>query len=540
MLQTASRFYDESCMRRIGASLLLGVVLALGARIAAAACTAPIALADVSQPTTVVGDDVPCTEQGLATAIAAGGVVTFACGPGPVTIPITSPKAVTQDTVIDGGGLVTLDGGNTARILSVPSSFELGTPRLTVQRLHFTRGNSSGVAGDDTARGGGAIWVRGGSLRVVACEFTDNRGPATGQDVAGGAIYSVGVGDVTVVGSSFTGNQASSGGAIGVLFADLTLVDTAIADNAATGSGGNPGNGGNGGGLYSDGNDQAQSLCGVLLVGNRANAYGGGMFRVSNDGVGPIAIRETSVLSNQIPDSATSMAGGMYLQGVQIALRDSTIAWNEARAAGGLFLGPNGTTIDAVNVTIAENTARSSLAGGVAISGGVTGSIRHATIARNAAPGPAAFAGATTGGNAVVLANSIVDGSIAGNAWNPISCLAPFVEGGGNLQWPVLRASGQSDVPGALCSPAITTADSQLGPLADHGGPTLTIAPSATSPALVPRSGCPDADQRGWPRTAGACTAGAVELLPEPGRALAAAVACAVLGWRRRVSSAGS
>jgi hypothetical protein len=523
-------------MRSLASAFAIAILL--GARIAAAACAAPIGLADASQPTTVVGDDVPCTEQGLATAIAAGGVVTFACGPGPVTIPITSPKSVTQDTVIDGGGLVTLDGGHTSRILAVPSSFELGTPRLTVQGLRFTRGDSSGVGGDDTARGGGAIWVRGGSLRVVACDFVDNRGPATGQDVAGGAIYSVGVGEVTIVASSFTGNQASNGGAIGVLFADLSLVDTTIADNAATGSGGNPGNGGNGGGVYSDGNDQAQALCGVDLVGNRANAFGGGMFRVSNNGVGPMAIDQTSVLSNQIPDQATSMAGGMYLQGVQIALRDSTIAWNEARSAGGLFLGPNGTSIDATNVTIAENTALSSLAGGVAISTGVTGAIRNATVARNAAPGPVAFAGATTGGTAVVLANSIVDGSIAGNAWNPISCLASFVEGGGNLQWPVLRASGQSDVPGALCSASITTADSQLGPLADNGGPTLTISPAPSSPALVPRGGCPEADQRGLPRDPGACTAGAVELLPEPARALAAAGAVAAVAWIRRVRPA--
>jgi hypothetical protein len=537
-LQTNARSHDDSGMHPLAASLAIAIVAS--ARIAAAVCSAPIGLADVSQPTTVVGDDVPCTEQGLATAIAAGGVVTFACGAGPVTIPITSPKAVTQDVVIDGGGLVTLDGGHASRILSVPSSFELGTPRLTVQRLHFTRGNSSGVAGGDTARGGGAIWVLGGTLEVVACEFTDNRGPTTGQDVAGGAIYNVGSGSVTVVDSSFTGNQASSGGAIGVLFADLTLVDTVIADNAATGSGGNPGDGGNGGGIYSDGNDQVQSLCGVDLVGNRANAYGGGMFRVSNNGVGPMEIRETNVLSNEIPDSATSMAGGMYLQGVQIELRDSTLAWNEARAAGGLFLGPNGTTIDAINVTVAENTALASLAGGVAISGGVTGAIRHATIARNAAPGPVAFAGATTGGNAVVLANSIVDGSIAGNAWNPISCLSPFLEGGGNLQWPILRASGQSDAPGSLCSASIATADSQLGALQDNGGPTLTIAPAPTSPALVPRSGCPDADQRGWPRITDACTAGAVELLPEPDGLLATSAALAALALRRRLSSGGS
>ncbi|MCL4686121.1 hypothetical protein KJ059_15375 [Myxococcota bacterium] len=516
------------------AASLLGIGLVLIAHAAHAACPAPIGLADVSQPTTVVGVDVPCTEQGLAAALTTGGVVTFACGPGPVTLPITSAKAITQDTVLDGGGLVTLDGGHESRILSVPSSFELGTPRLTVQRIRFVRGNSSAVSGEDTARGGGAIWVRGGSLRVVATEFVDNRGPATGQDVAGGAIYSAGTGEVTIVASLFTGNQASNGGAIGVLFADLTLVDTMLADNAATGSGGNPGQGGNGGGIYSDGNDQIQSLCGVSLVGNHANAFGGGMFRVSNNGVGPLSILETSVLSNRIPDQATSMAGGMYLQGVQIQIQDSTIAWNEARSAGGLFLGPNGTTIEATNVTIAENTALSSLAGGLAISAGVTGVIRHATIARNAAPGPVAFAAATTGGGSVVLANSIVDGHVAGNAWNPISCLSPLVEGGGNLQWPILRASGQSDAPDALCSAAITTADSELGALQDNGGPTLTIEPAATSPASIPRGGCPDTDQRGRRRDTEACTAGAVEKLPEPTSTLAATALVATLAWRRR------
>jgi hypothetical protein len=513
---------------------LLGIALLLAAHAADSACPAPIGLADVSRPTTVVGADVPCTEQGFAAAIAAGGVITFACGPDPLTLPITSPKAVFRDTVIDGGGLVTLDGGHTSRILSVPSSFELGTPRLTVQRLRFVRGNSSAVSGDDTARGGGAIWVRGGSLRVVAAEFVDNRAPATGQDVAGGALYSVGTGEVTIVASSFAGNQASNGGAIGVLFADLRLVDTTITDNAATGSGGNPGDGGNGGGIYSDGNDQTQSLCGVRLVGNRARAFGGGMFRVSNNGSGPLSIVETSVLSNGIPDQPISMAGGLYLQGVQILLHDSTVAWNEARSAGGLFLGPNGTTIDATNVTIAENTALSSLAGGLAISSGVTGTIRHATIARNAAPGPVAFAGATTGGGSVVLANSILDGNIAGNAWNPISCRSPFSEGGGNLQWPILRASGQSDAPDALCSAAISTADSQLGALQDNGGPTLTIEPAATSPASIPRRGCPETDQRGRRRNTEACTAGAVERLPEPARTLAAAAAFAALGWHSR------
>jgi len=523
-------------MRAATRTIFLSALLALAPIRTDAACVAPIDLADVSAPTTVVGNGTPasCTEVALAAAIAAGGVVTFACGPNPVTIPITSAKAVNEDTVVDGGGRVTLDGGHASRIFTVPSSFERGWPLLTVQRISFVRGSSVAVGGDDTERGGGAIWVRGGSLRVVDASFSDNRAPATGQDVAGGAIYAVGVGSVEIVRSSFVANTASSGGAIGVLFADLSITDTEISGNDATGTGGNPGNGGNGGGLYSDGNDQVQSLCRVALVGNHANVHGGGMFRVSNNGVGPMAIDESEILSNTTLDVSPASAGGMYLQGVQIALADSTVAWNQARFAAGFFIGPNGTTMDFVNATIAENTALSGLAGGMAISGGVTGSIRNATIARNAAPGPVAFAGATTGGGAVVLANSIVDGSVAGNAWNPISCLAPFVEGGGNLQWPIQRASGQSDFPGSLCSASVAMADSQLGALQDNGGPTLTIAPAPTSPALAPRSGCPDFDQRGLPRYPDACTAGAVELLPESSSAMAAGIALvAVLSCAR-------
>jgi hypothetical protein len=488
-------------------------------------------LVDTSNPDVVVGTGTPasCNETALANALAVGGVITFDCGAAPVSIPISSAKPVTHDTVLDGEGLVTLDGGGTTRILSVPSSFELGTPTLTVQRLTFTRGSSVGVAGDDTERSGGAIWVRGGSLHVVACSFTDNHAPATGQDVAGGAIYDVGSGDVTIVGSTFIGNGASNGGAIGILHADLTIAGTTIAENAATGSGGNPGNGGNGGGVYIDGVSQTVSLDGVQLEDNAANAYGGGLFRVSNDGVGVMAIDHSSVLGNTIPDQSPSMAGGLYLQGVQIDMNDTTIAWNQARSAGGVFVGPGGTTLQMTNVTLAENTALSSLAGGIAISSGVTGEIRNATIARNAAPGAVAFAGATTGGAQVVLRNTIVADSVAGNAYNPISCLATFLEGDGNLQWPVARAGGGSDVPGALCSASVDVIDAKLGALRNNGGPTLTIRPAADSPAIAVGASCPERDQRGTIRPVGTCTAGAVEPVPEAGATLMQSAAFALL-----------
>jgi hypothetical protein len=62
-----------------------------------------------------------CTEAALRAAIASRDVVTFNCGADPVTIAVSSPIAVPTDrnTVIDGGGKVTLDGGGVTRILSL-------------------------------------------------------------------------------------------------------------------------------------------------------------------------------------------------------------------------------------------------------------------------------------------------------------------------------------------------------------------------------------------------------------------------------------
>jgi hypothetical protein len=221
---------------------------------------------------------------------------------------------------------------------------------------------------------------------------------------------------------------------------------------------------------------------------------------------------------------------------VQIELTRSTIARNRARSAGGLFAGPNGTTLTMRNATVAENVALSSLAGGMAISSGVTGSIRNVTFARNEAPGPVAFAAATTGGQGVTLHNTIVDGHVAGNGWNPISCLHAFQEGGGNLQWPVARAGGGSDDPDALCSPAVQVADAQLGPLLEDASGMPTIAPGPASPALGNGSDCPPTDQLGRPRAPGSCDAGAIEApAPAAGAAGGAAViALATLRAARR------
>src|SRR5262245_43408941 len=69
----------------------------------------------------VVGDGTPtsCTERALDAALAGGGLVTFNCGAGPVTIAVTSQKTIGVDTTIEGGGLVVIAGSQATRVFAV-------------------------------------------------------------------------------------------------------------------------------------------------------------------------------------------------------------------------------------------------------------------------------------------------------------------------------------------------------------------------------------------------------------------------------------
>ncbi|MCD6499694.1 MAG: hypothetical protein J7M25_15490 [Deltaproteobacteria bacterium] len=476
-------------------------------------CEPDFGAADVSQPDHVVGDGsaTSCTEAALRSAVSAGGVITFDCGSAPITITVTSQLEVTADTVIDGGDLVTLSGNSATRILAIPSSFELASPTLTVQHLtlidgHSIRGN------DDTDSGGGAIWSRGGNIVIVGCTFRNNSAPETGQDLAGGAIYNVGSGRVAITDSLFENNHASDGGAIGVLHADLAIYNTIITGNRATGTGGNPGNGGDGGGIYSDGTSQDESLCAVVLTNNQANKAGGGMFRVSNDNVGTMTFDRCTISDNSCPPSGDekTQGGGLFLMGLNIDIRSTTISGNSASGSGGMFISRQ-TTLNMTNCTVANNTALTSLAGGLFMSADIQGTILNCTFSGNEAPGEVAFAGATVGGPNVVLKNSVMAYSVAGNGWNPITCRDEMHDGGGNIQWPVERSGGGSDDPDALCAAGALIQDPKLGDLADNGGPNETMMPASDSPAIGLGQDCPAKDQRGQSRQA-ACTAGSIEI----------------------------
>ncbi len=342
---------------KIGQLLLPGLSVLLSSGAALADCTVPISPADISNPTTVVGNGTPdsCTEDAFTKAIASAGIITFNCGPSPYNLTVTSEKTITQDTVIDGynpiynANLITLSGGNKTRILHVkgPAGFMDQTPVVKIQNLTFINGQTN----DGDTVGGAAIYRDAGTLNVIDSKFFNNVGPLTGQDSAGGAIFSVGVGATTIVGSDFESNQASNGGAIGTLFGNMIIVNTQVSGNKATGHGGNPGNGGNGGGIYIDGIQDTVSLCGVQVNKNQANKFGGGLIRVTYTG-GTTTIDQSTFQGNSIIEDG--FAAGLYLQGTNVTLTNSTVINDQAPAIPSLknlvvFSGTLSTNNDTIN-----------------------------------------------------------------------------------------------------------------------------------------------------------------------------------------------
>ena len=502
----------------------------------ASTCPAPLMAADSSHPTTVVGQGSAsgCTEAALRAAVTQGGVVTFDCG-GPVTIPIAAEIEVPtdRDTVIDGGGTVTLDGGGATRILNFPGQDYRGMyggPQhtLTVQRISMAHARATGTTMfpastppcsqgyEDGA--GGAIWMTSGILHVIDATFRGDQAEDTGPDVAGGAIYSTGSTDTTIVGSTFDGNSASNGGAVGSLNTDLTLVNDTFSQNQALGQGANStngtcpvvngqretGSGGNGGAVSIDGGDDGTlTVCGCTFSGNTCHAIGGAIFRTPDQAKQTSNIDRTTFDGNSCSGTydgkPTGQAGAMYFHNSHVVLTNSTVSNNSAPGSGGFF--GDSTDLDATNTTFAANLATTGVGGAIA----ATGTLTNCTFSGNQAHGTmyAAFAAALFGGPWTVH-NTIFDGNTDNDNSGSEACSSGTSNTGDHdLQWPM----GGLDTP---CVPGITFADAMLGPLGNHGGTTSTLVPAAASSIIQTGAACPATDQTGRARAA-PCTLGAVE-----------------------------
>ncbi|MEV6813410.1 hypothetical protein [Micromonospora sp. NPDC051296] len=312
-----------------------------------AAVPAEARAVDTSKPTRTVGTGTPasCTSNAVVRAVAAGGIITFDCGPDPVTIQMTATAKVRNangpKVVLDGGGKVTLSGQGKRRILYMNTCDALqgwttshcndqDHPQLTVQNLTFADGDATGQRTE--GGGGGAIFVRGGRFKVVNSHFAGNRCDRTGPDLGGAAIRVLDQHNdqpVYVVNSTFTGGSCANGGALSSIGVSWVVLNSVLRDNEAVGNGANPARsgtpgGGSGGAIYCDGDKFSVRIAGTIIEGNDAKEGGGAIFFVSNNRTGTLRI-ESSTLRRNPSHGFETYPGIFYLGSGTPAFTSSTI-----------------------------------------------------------------------------------------------------------------------------------------------------------------------------------------------------------------------
>jgi hypothetical protein len=285
---------------------------------------------DTRHPDRVIGKGSPasCTSAAVVKAVAAGGTITFDCGPKPVTIVMSSTAVVIKTrhlVVLDGGGLVTLSGGGKRRILfsdtcagawSTSNCTDQPYPQIVVQNITFRDGFDDTPQGTCTdnkpecwyggADGGGAIYAQGGQFKVVNSRFIDNRCHADGPDLGGGAIRVLNQFEnrpVYITGSTFRGGQCSNGGALSSISVSWVVTNSLFAGNSAIGWGANPAQagtpgGGSGGAIYMDGKDDDILIAGTVMERNTAREGGGAVFDVVDIGDGALTFNRSRLHSN--------------------------------------------------------------------------------------------------------------------------------------------------------------------------------------------------------------------------------------------------
>jgi hypothetical protein len=492
-----------------------------------------------------------CTEAALRAAIAGGGTATFACDG---TIVLANTISITTNTVLDGTGhQITISGGGNLRVFYVGVNATLGLVNLT-------------VANGFSANGGGAIFNTG-SLNANNCQFVHNMAvgcsgtDAIYRDLArpglsgyGGAIYNSG--NAVITRSSFMSNSVaggsggsggpphsgvgpstsggSGGGACGGAIynaGSLTLQDSTLAANSANGgTGGHGGTGINGNYSYTDGqsggaggpggsaygatifNAGTANIVSVTVVSNRASGgmggaggSGGGPYGSGsrggdggNGGIGGSAyaaifntatanLANVTVVSNRASGGGGGRGGQGGESGTQIipGFPPGASGGNGGNGGDGISVlyGVSSLT----NCTVALNIAFAGLGGSGGLGGRVPG-------APNGTSGTGGVSGTAVGGVKLVSGVS-ANTLLAGNS--PSNCSGTITDAGHNLS---------SDASCAFTAAgSMNNTDPKLGPLADNGGPTLTMALLPGSPAIDAGSavGTPATDQRGVPRPQG-------------------------------------
>lgn len=154
----------------------------------------------------------PCTEAGLTSALAAGGLATFSCA-APTTIVVSATRNMATGTELDGGGRLIISGGD----VRVPLNVAAGVT-AQIRNVVIERGRTDAY--------GGCLAVSG-NLTV-----TDSTIRSCYAGIGGSGAWVGGGGQLRIDRSTLSGN---SGGVEGVIatHGTLTLTNTTISDNTS-------------------------------------------------------------------------------------------------------------------------------------------------------------------------------------------------------------------------------------------------------------------------------------------------------------------
>jgi hypothetical protein len=224
-------------------------------------------------------------------------------------------------------------------------------------------------------------------------------------------------------------------------------------------------------------------------------------------GAGVVAYTGTATIVRSTLHRNMGSAGG-GVAAINVVIDQSTLVGNGATNGGGAW---SDQWMIVTNSTITGNEA--SVSGGGVYAGLDAIDLAHATVVANIAPVGANLDLDSASG--LTSFASILAAPLGGGSSCQLALGANIATAGGNISSDTSCGFGPDDLTGT---------DPELGALADNGGPTLTMLPVSSGPA-VDRADCAGpfvVDQRDVARPQGSrCDAGAVELeaaaIDEPG-----------------------
>ena len=301
---------------------------------------------------------------------------------------------------------------------------------------------------------------------------------------------------LTISNCSIENSTANYGGAIdNASTGTMTISGSGIYDNHALDLGG---------GIRNLG---TMSVSGSNVGNNLANADGGGIDNQGRLNVSTSTFSQNTTYGDGGGIYMPSGSGNATLTGCTLSNNRATVGqsdpWGGTVYGGGGLYVSSYTTATLTNCTLASNTAQYGYGGGIDVVSNGRASLLNCTLALNSAGnggGVASNAAYTLGLTNTIVAENLATTNIGPDIYGVVTMADHNLLGNGAGEMGVSNGVNGNIVGGFNGQPAI---DPLLGPLANNGGPTETMALLVGSPAIGTADNvfAPATDQRGVTRS---------------------------------------